>query len=293
MFTRILIGVDGRSSGRDALALARRLAAPSAQLVAIHVDRDAREGSPIDARPSEALLDAELDRAGLDAERRVVCERYPGRALREATGRLDADLLVLGSSHRARLGRILAGETALSALHGAHCAVAVAPRAADGGAAGTGLGVIGVGFDGSAEARLALDRAAAIARSTGATLRLVAVGEPVADLLPVAPDGRPWRSVEAQRRASSAHMLTAAARRAAPDVPFRSTAVPGFAGAGLERLSRDIDLLVIGSRAHGRALRALVGSTAAGLLHTAHCPLLVVPRGAADDARPVADTRAA
>jgi nucleotide-binding universal stress UspA family protein len=181
----------------------------------------------------------------------------------------------------------------LSALHGAHCAVAVAARAGDGGAAGTGLGVIGVGFDGSAEARLALDRAAVLARSTGATLRLVAVGEPVADLLPVASDGRPWRSAEAQRRASSEHMLTVAARRAAPDVAVRTAVVPGFAGAGLERLSQDVDLLVIGSRAHGRALRALVGSTAAGLLHDAHCPLLVVPRGAVDDARPATDTRAA
>ncbi len=85
MFTRILIGVDGRSGGRDALALARRLAAPSAHLVAIHVDRDAREGSPIDARPSEALLDAELDRAGTPSAassaspiRGAPCARRPG-----------------------------------------------------------------------------------------------------------------------------------------------------------------------------------------------------------------------
>jgi nucleotide-binding universal stress UspA family protein len=291
MFTRILIGVDGRSGAHDALALARRLAAPSAQLVAIHVARDARKRSPIDARPSEALLDAELDRAGVDAERRVVCDRFPGRGLREATGRLDADLLVLGSSHRARVGRILAGETALSALHGAHCPVAVAPRAEDGRPAA--VGVVGVGFDGSAEARLALDRAAAIARSTGAALRLVAVGEPVEELLAVAPDGRAWRSVEEQRRASSEQMLIAAARRAAPGVTVRSAVVPGFPGSGLERVSEEVDLLVIGSRAHGRALRALVGSTAAGLLHTAHCPLLIVPRGAAGDARPAADVRAA
>ena len=52
MFSRIAIGVDGRTGGRDALTLAVRLAgATLAQLTAVHVARAARDGSPIDAGP--------------------------------------------------------------------------------------------------------------------------------------------------------------------------------------------------------------------------------------------------
>ena len=92
MFSRILIGVDGRPGGREALALAQGLAEPSARLIAAHVDREARDGSPIDARPGDALVDAELAQAGVEAERLVIGDRHPGRALRHATARTGAVL---------------------------------------------------------------------------------------------------------------------------------------------------------------------------------------------------------
>jgi len=283
MFSRILIGVDGRPGGREALALAQGLAEPSARLIAAHVDREARDGSPIDARPGEALLDAELGQAGVEAERLVIGERLPGRALRDATARTGADLLVLGSSHRGQIGRIFTGETALVALHGAHCAVAVAVRG--GTPPATGGGVIGVGFDGSAEARRALELAAGIARAEGGSLRVLAAGEPLQHMLPTAPGGHPWRSIEEQRRASSEAMVAAATSAPAlVGVDVRTAVVPGFPGDRLERLSQEVDLLIIGSRAHGPALRTLVGSTAARLLHTAYCPVVIVPRGAAGQA---------
>src|SRR5690348_3748355 len=102
MFTRILIGVDGGPGGRDALALARLLAAPSARLTAVHVAYEARNGATLDARVYETVLDAELTTTGVAAQTLVVDDRYTGRGLRLATERARADLLVLGSSRQAR-----------------------------------------------------------------------------------------------------------------------------------------------------------------------------------------------
>ena len=282
MFTRILVGVDGRYGGRDALALARGLAADHAHLVAVHVAHDARDGSPIDASAYEALLDAELAETGVTAEKLVIGDHFAGRGLRLATARTGADLLVLGSSHRSHIGRILAGDTARTALHGAHCAVAVAPRGIH--AESVAPASIGVGFDGSQESRDALEVARELARSAGSSLHLLAAGEPSEHLVPTAADGKPWPSVEEQRLASSEAMVSAAARAAAAaGIDVRWEVVPGFSGDGLERLSERVDLLVVGSRGFGPARRALLGSTADHLLHTAHCPLLVVPRGAASE----------
>ena len=46
MFDNVLVGVDGRQGGRDAIALARRLCAPEARIALAHVD-----GVGLDARP--------------------------------------------------------------------------------------------------------------------------------------------------------------------------------------------------------------------------------------------------
>ena len=293
MFARILIGVDGGYGGRDALALARTLAAADhAHLIAVHVAHDARDGSPIDARPYEALLETELAVAGVTAETLVVGDHFAGRGLRLATARTGADLLVLGSSHRSRIGRVLAGDTARTALHGAHCAVAVAPRGIRDQRVAPAS--IGVGFDGSPEARQALEVARELARSAGGSLHLLAVGEPADHLLPSTPDGQPWGSMEGQRLASSEAMVAAAAETAAAaGIVVHGEVVPGFPEDGLERLSELVDLLVVGSRGFGPARRALLGSTSDHLLHGAHCPVVVVPRGAVAGERPGADAAAA
>ena len=55
----------------------------------------------------------------------------------------------------------------------------------------------------------------------------------------------------------------------------------GTAVDELVELSRTVDLLVVGSRAWGPVRRTLIGSTAAKLMRRAHCPVLVLPRGAA------------
>jgi nucleotide-binding universal stress UspA family protein len=52
----------------------------------------------------------------------------------------------------------------------------------------------------------------------------------------------------------------------------------------LVELSGNVDLLVLGSRAWGPVRRTVIGSTAAHLMRQSHCPVLVLPRGAATGA---------
>ncbi len=278
MFTRILIGVDGGPGGRDALALARLLAAPSAQLTAVHVAHEARRGAALDAHLYETVLAAELTTTGVAAEKLVVDDRYAGRALRLATERARADLLVVGSSRQARPTCTFAGDTARTALHGSHCAVATATRGLH--RASLSACTIGVGFDGSPEARQALDIARRLAWSTAGSVHLMAVGAPPGHVPATAPDGRPRTAVDQQRPASSEAMVAAAARTiAAGGIEVRAEVVSGPPAARLERLSEHVDLLVLGSRGYGPASRTLLGATADRLLRTAHCPVIVVPRG--------------
>ena len=72
MFTNVLVGVDGRSSGRDAVALARRLAAPGTKLTLAHVragfTHPLQAATPVllaeEAEESERLLREELSAPG-------------------------------------------------------------------------------------------------------------------------------------------------------------------------------------------------------------------------------------
>jgi nucleotide-binding universal stress UspA family protein len=106
----------------------------------------------------------------------------------------------------------------------------------------------------------------------------MAVGEPADRVAASAPSGQPWGSVAEQRLRSSAAMVSEAVRAVeAIGIEASGEAVPGFASDRLQRLSEQVDLPVVGSGSHGAVRRALLGSTAEGLLQNAHCPVLVVP----------------
>ena len=99
------------------------------------------------------------------------------RVLTEFAKRERADVIVLGSTHREGLGRVLPGSVGERLLHGgAPCAVLVAPS---GFAAGERLEIdsIGVGYDGRNEAGHAREVAAALAAELGASLETITVDE--------------------------------------------------------------------------------------------------------------------
>jgi nucleotide-binding universal stress UspA family protein len=176
MFRHILVGVDEHDGGRDAIALSRRLLAADGQLTFAHVIAGAphvyfgvsAEYQASERERAQALLEDVRSESGRRAELRSVESLSVGRGLHELAEREAADLLVLGSSRRGLIGRVLVGDDTLAALNGAPCAVAIAPSGY-----GHEPGIvrkIGVAYDGSPESRHALELARQLAGELAATL---------------------------------------------------------------------------------------------------------------------------
>jgi nucleotide-binding universal stress UspA family protein len=283
MFDDILIGVDGRQGGRDAIALALALAAPQAQLTLAHVDVDAAgrpffRGLPEDLggerERSMALLAADREAAGIDAE--LVCRRGISAAhgLHLIAAQRATDLIVVGSSRHALLGRVLIGDDARASLDGAPCAIAIAPR-------GYTQSVqpmleLGVGYDGSPESELALAAARELAARHGARIRALSVVSlrSVEDEAPIPAD---WPD-------ATDRLLDAWSARLSELPGVEGEAVYGGPREELTRFSSEVDALVVGGRGYGPPGHVLHGSVARYLVGHAACPLLVLARSAASGA---------
>ena len=289
MFKTIIVGVDGREGGRDALALAASLRRVFASdLVAVHAFcLDYYLGQGADGQYEKVVHDRavklaadEVERAGVAARAFVVADGSPGRALHHAATAHDADLIVVGSTHRGLVGRVLAGDVTAGTLHGAPCPVLVAPRghAEHGGE----LGTIGVGFDGSPESRSALSFAHEIATAVGGSLRVIDVVAPPDPGGPF-PAYRPdWTERAHMHREEAEHRVAAVLAELGE---IATGALPsGDPATELAHAAEDLDLLVTGSRGYGPVRRLMLGSTSTRLVHEAPCPVLVLTRGSQGDA---------
>jgi nucleotide-binding universal stress UspA family protein len=265
LFERIVVGVDGRDGGRDALALAVLLSRiDGAELFAVRVrpyERNVDLAHPRgDDDQRAARLRAELEhdllRLGVRAQPIVATESSPGMALHGIAARHDALLIVVGASHRAGSERLIAGDNAIGTLHGARCAVAIAPRGF--ASAADGLHEIGVGFDCSHEARAALELARVIAHRVGARVQATMVAT-------------------AAENAAAARSMADGLLHDREDGEVALNVAVGTPWKVLAARSANLDLLVIGSRAHGPVQRLLLGSTSTRLAREATCPLLVLP----------------
>jgi nucleotide-binding universal stress UspA family protein len=270
MFTRIVVGVDCREGGRDALALATLLqSAGGGELVAVYACAPA----PLLHEDALARVEGELARARASGRALAVSDRSPSHALRTIAERDEAELIVIGSSHRAGVKRVLAGDDAAATLHCAPCAVAVAPRGF--ARAPRLLRRIGVGLDGSRESRVALALARGLAHRARASVNATKVVAP-----PIPPWPAPaWDPEWSENRASALQALTQLLA-AELDADVTPEVVVGTPWKELTSRSAKLDLLVVGARAYGPVRRALLGSTSTKLARHAACPLLVSPRGA-------------
>jgi nucleotide-binding universal stress UspA family protein len=122
----------------------------------------------------------------------------------------------------------------------------------------------------------------------------LAGGEPADRVLDTTPWGQAWTTLEEQRPRSTGTMLSEAVGALQKSgVDATGGAVPAFAPEQLERVCDRVDLLVVGSRGYGAARRVVHGSTSDALLHSAHCPVLVVPRGVTTRERGTSGAQAA
>lgn len=280
MFVKVLVGVDGRPGGRDAIVLAQQLVGTSGQLMLAHVYGErALAGRGVESAgghlaAAETLLMRERRQAGVEAELVVTGDRAAGRALQELAEGHEADLMVVGSCHRGAIGRVLLGDDSLAALKGSPCAVAIAPA----GYASTPsqIRTIGVGSDGSPESELALQAGRELAERHGSALRARAVvslqSVPSDTHTPLDWTHETERVIEAERDRLQA------LEGVDGDVIY------GDPSEELRDFADDLDLLIVGSRSNGPLGRLLNGSTSTYLARRASCPLLVLPRTLTDSA---------
>jgi nucleotide-binding universal stress UspA family protein len=117
MFDTIIVGVDGREGGRDALALAgllqRKFDSALVAVVAYPYDlfRSRASSQPLDTiveRDATRAVHDEVRTAGVHARAIAVPDGSPARALHRVAESEHADLIVVGSDHEGPLGRVLA-----------------------------------------------------------------------------------------------------------------------------------------------------------------------------------------
>jgi nucleotide-binding universal stress UspA family protein len=269
MFENVLVGIDGRPAGRDAIALAERLRSRDGKPTLAYVHRGESTDEIAD---SEKLLERERAALDLDAELVGVVSASPSRGLHEQAERQGADLLVVGSSSHGMLGRAMLGDDTRAALNGAPCAVAIAAR----GYAehSTPLAKLGVAYNGTPESIAALAAARELASESGATVHALEV----VSLPPTAYGGLVAPAIGDYIK----DMLKEATGRMAQLPGVEGRAVYGLAGEELSAFSETMDVLVVGSRGYGPIKRLVLGSTSNYLQRHARCSLLVLPRTSTD-----------
>ncbi len=139
-----------------------------------------------------------------------------------------------------------------------------------------------VAVDGSAPSRAAVVWATHDAAIRSLPLTLIHVVEPVAPSAAISPDFAfpsdyfTWQEDEATRVLNEARKLVQDSPHAAKPRSVSTEVSHGGAVATLVDLSKDADMVVVGSRGLGAFGRALLGSVSGGLVHHAHCPVAVI-----------------
>lgn len=158
-----------------------------------------------------------------------------------------------------------------------------------------GYGLIVAGYDGSAESAMAVRWAADLAQRNSGRLRVVWAwqmrdvwDEAVADRDSVAVPSLDGLEDIARHRLTQ--VLEDLLARGAAGVDIHLGRGPDSAGILLSA-AVDADVLVVGSRGHGRVASALLGSVSTRCIQEANCPVLVIPHQVASPSDEHVDDR--
>lgn len=237
----------------------------------------------VDPDAIRAVLREHLDALAAEVPDDVPCATVPVIARSVAAGIEDlaeqngAELIVLGSSRYGLVGRLVEGDPALGVIRHTTCTVLIAAPHDDSVEASRRPAAeprIGVAWDRSEPAALALASAAEAASRLAAPLHVVHVLEPVMPLLTLPEDPAVGRHLAADRREAAADAIRAATRDLA--CPVEIEIREGHPSDELDAATQDLDVLFVGSRRQGPARRLLSGSVSRHLVHHAHCAVAVV-----------------
>ena len=277
---RVLIGYDGSEGSADAVALAHTLCgATDAGFLLVNV-------LPFPGPPPVAgellgyqeasewkvfFVEAEKKLAGHRVEHQVYVGGSAGKILNDIAETESIDLAIVGSPHRGPIGRVVLGSVAEGLLHGASVAVMAAPRGYRDRVHDSFARIV-VGYDGSAEADIALQHGAAMAAREDLPLHIVSVTTP-----PTAAPG-PFAGPVPSTLPDAPAVVIRGIKSIDPEIEAHGRALRGGAATELARFCGPDDLLLVGSRGYGPLGRTLLGSVSSTLIHEAPCPVLVVPR---------------
>lgn len=278
---RLLVALDNREGGRDALELARVIGngeRVSALLVTVlypgAIPMDYEISPEEEPGETKSLFEEAREKLpGIEVETQAYEGGSPAGILTRIAEREDFDAIVIGSPHRGPLGRVMIGSVANSLLNGAPADVAVAPR----GYANSeheAPRTIAVGYDGAPESRVALRHAEAIAHRSNAKIEILTVVRPPI----VAPVMVPGISAPPSP-AEPEKMLGEALGSVDSILPAECARLDGDPARELvEACEEGVDLLVVGSRGYGPITRVLLGSVSRQVAQKASCPVLVAKR---------------
>ena len=285
----IVVGVDGSRANREAVRWAvneaRARYAKLLGLYAWHVPSLAYSSPgyvPISAdetnEEGRELLRKEIlpltQESGLEVELRSV-EGPASKVIREAAADDSVSLVVVGSRGRGALARLVLGSVSHGLSHNCPKPLVIVPHHEPPAATEWPLRHIVVGIDGSEGADAALRWAAAEADLHDAVLEAA-----MAWSWTTLPPGMVLEEPFEQSLEKSAHQVLndAVERLGHTDVKIKFTVQPGSAVDVLLESSHSADLLVVGTRGHGRAQEMALGSTSHACAHLSPVPVVVVPQ---------------
>ena len=280
-----VIGYETSPQGEDALALGGMLCEVLAArpLIATALPFSSAAMGMENLVKSLEVHNAELlaarDRLSeLAPKSRAIGSRSPADGLLRLADEVDASLIVVGSSHRGPLGRVVFGSTAERVMRRASTPVAVAPRDfarhVD-----RHLLRIAVAYDGSVESIRALEAGVALTERIDGSLSVLHAVEPVrlgyGTMVEVlAGDEDPLGENVSSR------ILEEGLSRVPAGLPVDGLLLNGAPSSEIPKAAGAYDLLILGSRGYGPLLRTALGSVSGPAARRAPCPILVVPRGA-------------
>jgi nucleotide-binding universal stress UspA family protein len=275
----------------------RRVSAEVRPLLAVATGGATAEQAPVARAPVAQASAAQNTAAPATSERTSTAtptfhwssSSWPIRALHELAAYEHAQLIVVGAAREGAAAHLKVSLMERM-VHGAPCAISVPPAGYAAGAAGGAaacaeqhaLKRVGVGFSSSAEGRSAILLARELASASGGGVRVIAGAGLEPALASYAFSSPALGEAEDEIYADTEQTLArVCAQLSAEDgVPIAHETVRGDPAGVLIERSGELDLLVLGSRAYGPLRHALLGSVSAQAMREAHCPVLVVPRGA-------------
>jgi nucleotide-binding universal stress UspA family protein len=286
----LVVGFDPEHGGPDALQLGRLfcevLAARPRVVTAVpwprHLIGSVEIEKELAAETRRRFAEVEAQLADLGAATEAVASRNPAHTLQEIAERDGATMIVVASSHRGKVSQTLAGSVGESLLHGAPCAVAIAPRGYAESPGGR-LQRLAVAYDGSPESRIALETAIGLAERCHAQLTALTVADRSNYTYAAAWTVLSAGDLRTAEHAEKTRLLEEATGLIPDEIERDGRVLVGDPGVELRQASGEFDLVVAGSRSWGPVRRTVVGSTTRTLIRASACPVLVLPRGTGPD----------